>query len=326
MKYAIIGTSWITQAFIDSANTLKDFTLGGVYSRSLSHAVEFASKNNCDYAYDDLTTLAKSGVDAVYIASPNSLHYEQARLFLTHGKHVICEKPAVVYPQQARELYRLAEERELVFLEAIIMLHQPPLAAVKSAFAKIGPVLSARLDYSQYSARYQKYLDGENPNIFNPKFAAGCMMDLGVYVVYAALGLFGRPQKIDTKAQLLENGADISFSSIFRYPDKLVTLTGSKAGESYLGSEVMGTKGTITFGLVSNFTDITVHFNNGATQTIAGDIPRLTLMANEAKDFKRYIEQPEQSKQEYAYARELCIAVSEVMSEMRDQAGIVFPD
>ena len=168
MKYAIIGTSWITQAFIDSANTLGELTLGAVYSRSLSRAVEFASKNGCDYAYDDLDTIARSGVDAVYIASPNSLHYEQAKLFLSHGKHVICEKPAVVRPEQLLELHDLAHENGLVFMEAIMMLHQPCLKTVKDALSRLGRIDTARFDFSQYSSRYQALMDGELPNILQP--------------------------------------------------------------------------------------------------------------------------------------------------------------
>ncbi|MDY3004082.1 MAG: Gfo/Idh/MocA family oxidoreductase [Christensenella hongkongensis] len=324
MKYGTIGTGWITQAFIDSANTMNNFELAGVYSRDILRARKFAAKNNCAVAYDDLERLATRDIDLVYIASPNSLHYKQCRLFLENGKHVICEKPAVVYPDEARELYHIADKNHVIFLEAIIMLHQPQFHTVKTSLKKIGPILSARLDYSQYSAKYQKYLEGENPNVFNPKFASGCMMNLGVYIIYTALGLFGRPDELFTQAQLLDSGADISFCSIYRYPDKLVTLTSSKAGQSYLGSEIMGTLGTMTFGLVSNFTDITIHYNNGTTERIADDVPRLTLMANEIRDLIRYIEKPEETYHEYTYIRELCIAVSEVTAQMRRQAGIIF--
>lgn len=327
MKYATIGTSWITQSFIDSANTVDGFDLAGVYSRDLKHAQEFAAQNGCDTAYDSLQALAQSEIDVVYIASPNSLHYEQAKRLLENGKHVVCEKPAVVYPAQLRELYALAKEKNVIFMEAIIMLHQPQFAAVREALSKIGPILSARIDYSQYSSRYQTYLDGENPNIFNPAFAGGCLMDLGVYVVYAALGLFGVPQQISTQAMLLQNGADISFCSVYRYADKLVTLTSSKAGESFLGSEIMGKKGTITFELVSNFTGVNVHFlKDGSVQQIAPDVPRTVLMANEIKDLIRYITQREASSEEYAFTQELALAVCETMQQMRAQAGIVFPE
>lgn len=326
MKYAIIGTSWITQAFIDSANTIEDFTLGGVYSRSLAHAVEFASKNNCDYAYDDLVTLAKSGMDAVYIASPNSLHYEQAKLFLTHGKHVICEKPAAVWPEQLRALHDLAHENGLVFMEAIMMLHQPHLGAVKNSLEKLGKIETARFDFCQYSSRYQSYIDGNLPNIFNPHFATGCMMDLGVYVVYPAIYLFGRPKEIITRANFLPSGADISFSSLFIYDDKHIVLTASKAAESRIGSEILGNKGTMTIGTLFQLADIGIEYIDGKRETIIGEIPRLELMANEAKDFIRYVKRPRESARELALAQQLSLTVLETIAEMRRQAGIIFPE
>ena len=326
MKYAIIGTSWITQAFIDSANTLKDFTLGGVYSRSLSHAVEFASKNNCDYAYDDLTTLAKSGVDAVYIASPNSLHYEQARLFLTHGKHVICEKPAAVWPDQLRELHDLARENGFVFMEAIMMLHQPHLGTVRESLKKLGKIGLARFDFSQYSSRYTAYLGGDLPNIFNPEFAAGCIMDLGIYVVYPALYLFGRPKEIVTRASLLSSGVDAGFTSLFVYEDKQVVLTASKAAESRIGSEILGDRGTMTIGTLFQLSDIGITYLDGKKEPITGGVPRLTLMANEARDFVRYIKRPQESAHELGAAQQLSLDVLETLTEMRRQAGVVFPE
>ena len=56
----------------------------------------------------------------MYIASPNSLHYEQSKLFLQNGKHVICEKPITVEPEQLEELQQLAQQKQLIYLEALI--------------------------------------------------------------------------------------------------------------------------------------------------------------------------------------------------------------
>lgn len=325
MKFATVGTSWITQAFIDSANALADFSLGAVYSRSLSRAIEFAAKNKCDYAYDDLDTIARSGVDAVYIASPNSLHYEQAKLFLSHGKHVICEKPAVVLPEQLRELHDLAQENGLVFMEAIMMLHQPCRKAVKDSLEKLGKVETARLDFSQYSSRYQSFMDGNLPNIFNPKFATGCMMDLGVYVVYPALFLFGRPREIVTHANFLSSGADISFTSLFLYDDKHVVLTASKSAESRIGSEILGNKGTMTIRTLFQLSEIDIEFLDGSKEHLIGKVPRETLMANEIRDFIRYVQDP-QAAPELQAAQQLSLDVIETLTQMRAQAGIKFPD
>lgn len=326
MKYATIGTSWITQAFIDSAKEISSFELGGVYSRELSHAVEFASKNGCDYAYDDMETLARSGVDAVYIASPNSLHYEQAKLFLTHGKHVLCEKPAVVWPEQLNELHNLAEENGVIFMEAIMMLHQPYLSEVEEALGTLGRIGLARFDFCQYSSKYDALQKGSLPNIFNPQFATGCMMDLGIYAVYPAIAFWGKPDEVFARAVILPSGADISFSGVLVYPDKQVVLTASKSAEGRIGSEILGNKGTMKIGKLFMLSDIEVEYVNGKKKRIADDVPRTTLMGNEARDFIRYIKHRAASAEEYKKAHEISLAVIETVTEMRRQAGIVFPE
>ena len=55
---------------------------------------------------------------AIYVATPNTLHYENCKLCLEQGKHVLCEKPFTISPEQAQELYRLAEEKHLFLMEA----------------------------------------------------------------------------------------------------------------------------------------------------------------------------------------------------------------
>ena len=78
-------------------------------------AEQFAEAFGGADLYDDLERMAQSDIDAVYIASPNSLHYSQSKLFLEHGKHVFCEKPLTVMPWEAAGLAALARERGLSF-------------------------------------------------------------------------------------------------------------------------------------------------------------------------------------------------------------------
>ena len=96
VKYATIGTSWITGEFIGGASLVDGLQLAAVYSRSEERGKAFAASLAGVSVYTDLEKLAASDIDAVYIASPNHLHYPQSRFFLERGKHVICEKPAAL--------------------------------------------------------------------------------------------------------------------------------------------------------------------------------------------------------------------------------------
>lgn len=102
MRFGIVGTNWITERFIQAAMETDEFSLTAVYSRTEDKGKAFADKYNSQpEVFTDLAQMAASDqVDAVYIASPNSLHAEQAILCMNHGKHVLCEKPLRLIQQR----------------------------------------------------------------------------------------------------------------------------------------------------------------------------------------------------------------------------------
>ena len=90
IRFAVVGTNWITKQFVDAAHETGKYKLTAIYSRSLEQAQAFANDYPVEHLYTSLEALAQSdAIDAVYIASPNSLHFPQTRLFLSHQKHVI---------------------------------------------------------------------------------------------------------------------------------------------------------------------------------------------------------------------------------------------
>ena len=97
INFGIIGTSWITDSFIECAQATSKWNLAAVYSRTEESAKKFAAKYESQKVelYTDLNKLVNdSNLSAIYIASPNILHYEQAKLALNAGKNVILEKPS----------------------------------------------------------------------------------------------------------------------------------------------------------------------------------------------------------------------------------------
>lgn len=79
MRFGVIGTNWITEEFIQAGQEVEGFSLQAVYSRTIERAKEIADKYHAPFAYNSLEEMATSkNMDAVYIASPNSCHAEQA--------------------------------------------------------------------------------------------------------------------------------------------------------------------------------------------------------------------------------------------------------
>lgn len=325
MKYATIGTSWIAEKYVSAAKTVLGIELAAVYSRKQETAEAFAGKTGAPRTVTDPAALAADPeIDSVYIASPNRLHYEQSKMMLQAGKNVICEKPATTTAAQMRELYALAEAKGLVYTEAIMSIHTAAFPAVKEALGRLGRVRTARLDFCQLSSKYPLYLAGRNPNIFNPEMHAGCLMDIGVYNLYLAAALFGKPETILSDAVFLDNGADAAGAAVFRYPALSVSMCWSKVGQQYAPSEIVGDAGTLQIGSISQLTGVKLITKEGAAELVPEDLSRDDVMRGEAAFFLRMTETKDLTDPEYLFAKETALTVRETCDEIRKQNGFAF--
>lgn len=138
----IIGTNWITHDYVSHAQATGQFQLRAVYSRKEETAKEFASKysSNPDIAiHTTIESLAKDdGVQAVYIASPNSLHYEHTKAMLNAGKNVVLEKPSVCTSKELDELFQLAYSKKVVLVEAYRHVHEVNFKILKKNLERLG--------------------------------------------------------------------------------------------------------------------------------------------------------------------------------------------
>ncbi|MDB1125513.1 Gfo/Idh/MocA family protein [Vibrio algarum] len=323
INLAVIGTNWISEKFVEAAKDSNQFTLSAVYSRQIESADGFAKEHqapDCNF-YNNLEELgADKRVDAVYIASPNSLHCEQAILMMEHGKHVICEKPLASNIDEVTRMYSVAEKYNVVLFEAFKTEFLPNFEELKMSLASIGKVRSVHLSYCQYSSRYQKYLNGENPNTFNPLYSNGSIMDIGFYSVSTAVSLFGKPDKIQASAKLLDSGVDAHGTVILEYPNFIVSVQHSKVSDGNIASEIQGEDGVILIQDFSECTGFTIHKREVSPQTIHVE-QEDNSMIYEAIAFA---EQVRDGAMNYAYVQR-SLEVSEVITEIRKQTGVIFP-
>ena len=326
LRFGTVGTGWIVDSYIEGALDCGLWQLNAVYSRKRETGLAFGGKYGVNTVFTDIGEMAASDcIDAVYIASPNSLHTAQARTFLEHGKHVICEKPLSAHGEDVRALQALAAEKGLIFLEAIMFMHLPQRKLLMDALQEVGDLSMVKLDFCQRSSKYDAFLRGELPNIFNPALETGALMDLGVYCIYPALYLFGLPEKEQITAHLLSSGADGGGVLAMQYPWGLVNIVYSKTGQAAANTDFQGMKGTVSVESISRLANIEVIENDGTRRAVCGEEPKYKLMGYEAKDFYRYITEPEASAAEYAECCRLAVAVSEYMEKLRSLAGIRFP-
>jgi len=323
IPYAIVGTSWIAEEFF-LASLHSGMVLSGVCSRSRETGLAFARKIGADVpVYTSIEDLAAApDVEAVYVASPNIFHAAQSEALLNSGKHVLCEKPITVNPDELERLQAIAREKGLVYMEAIMYLHTPARQAVKDALPELGEITGAHFDFSQLSSRYNELAAGGLPNVFNPAMRGGALNDLGIYCVYPAMDFFGPPLDIQAQAHMLSTGADGAGAALLRTPGCPVTLTWSKLGQSRGVSQIMGTKGTITIRSLSQFQGITLHPREGEPHELAPfpQSKHSDTMRHEARAFCDYIAgRPAAVPYEEACA--LALAVARAMEEVRQAWG-----
>lgn len=244
VRFGIIGTNWITDRFIEAAKMVQGVKLTAVYSRTRERAEEFANQYNVPKRFTDLNEMAASSdLDAVYIASPNSFHTEQAILFLQNGKHILCEKPLATNVTEVKRMIQSAKDHHVLLMEAMKSTLLPNFKVIQDHLHKIGPIRRYFSSYCQYSSRYDKYKEGIILNAFNPKFSNGSLMDLGVYCLYPLIVLFGEPKEIKAASIILDSGVDGEGSILLKYDDKDAIIMYSKITNSYLPSEIQGEKG-----------------------------------------------------------------------------------
>lgn len=321
IRFAVVGTNWITERFIDAAHESGKMKLTAIYSRKLEQAQAFGANYPVEHFFDSLEALAQSDViDAVYIASPNSLHCQQSLLFLSHKKHVICEKPLASNLREVEQLVACAREHQVVLFEAFKSAHLPNFLALQQALPKIGKLRKAFINYCQYSSRYPRYLAGENPNTFNPRFSNGSIMDIGYYCVASTVALFGAPQSVLASATLLDTGVDAHGSVCLNYGDFDVVISHSKVSNSTIPSEIQGEEGTLVIDKISEVQGV-VLTPRGEHSQVLTQPQHINTMLYEAQVFADLVEQ----QQVEHVGLENSLIVASLLTEIRRQTGVVFP-
>ena len=251
LKLGIIGTGAISHHFVDAAHTSGEYQLVAVYSRKIETAEKFASHYQNVTLFDQLEDFFKYSFDIVYIASPNSLHFSQAKIALVAGKHVILEKPAVTQPKEWKDLLQTAQKNQRFIFEAARNYHEDAFATIKNFLAD-KHVLGADFNYAKYSSKMPNLLAGDTPNVFSDRFAGGALMDLGIYPIYAAVRLFGKSTHATYQAQKLDNSIDLNGDGMLYYPDYQVHIKAGKNITSNLPCEIYTTDGTLTLDTIEH--------------------------------------------------------------------------
>ena len=246
MKLGIIGSGMIVQEFLPSLVKLEDLEILGIQGTKsgIEKVEEICKKYNIPNFTDNFDELCNFGIDTVYIAVPNFLHFEFCKKALEKGINVIVEKPITTNYREAKELEKLAKEKKLFLFEAITTLYFENYKKIKEWISKIGDIKLVQSQYSQYSSRYDAFKRGEILPVFDPQKAGGALMDLGLYNLHYVLGLFGKPENVKYYANI-ERNIDTSGVLIMKYKNFSAMCVCAKDSEGERIGVIQGSEGKI---------------------------------------------------------------------------------
>lgn len=323
VRFAVIGTNWITSALISAGRTVAGFSLAAVYSRTPQRAEQFAAEHGAPRWHSSLSALGgDANVDAVYIASPNSLHAEQSIAMLEAGKHVLCEKPIAANASQARAMFQAARANNRLLMQAYTTPFEPNFAAISAALPRVGRLRRAVFNKDQYSSRYDRVLAGEVPNAFDPRMAAGSLVDIGLYTIAPAIHLFGSPERIQATGIMLPSGVDGQGTVLLAYDGFEVVCLHSKIAGSPAWSHIEGEAGTISFDDASVPTTVELTDRSGRVHDLTRDQSE-HHMRYEVEHFVGLVRAG--ASQSPVHTPERTLAVMEILDQARAQVGVRFP-
>ena len=316
----IIGSGNIAGVMADTIKRMKNVRLYAVASRSKVKADVFAEKYGCKKAYGSYEELASdSKVDLVYIATPHSEHYENAKLCLLNGKPVLCEKAFTANAAQAKELIRISQERRVLLAEAIWTRYMPMLATIREVLGSgiIGEpkTLTANLGYLiERVARLQE-----------PALAGGALLDVGVYTMNFASMIFGDDiETIESSCTYTKTGVDEQNSITIYYKDgRMAVLNSSMISLSDRKGIIYGTKGFAIIENINNYESITV-FDPRYKEIASYKRPRqISGYEYEVEACIKALENGEIECGEMPHSE--IIRMMEIMDGLRAKWGIVYP-
>ena len=218
IKWGIAGTGRIAHKFAQDFDYVPNGEVVAVSSRSQQSADAFANQHGVSIAhagYENL--LLNPAVEAVYIASPHTCHYQNVADAITAGKHVLCEKPFTINPQETRDLIALAEKSNVFMMEAMWTYFLPAIHKAQQWVdeGRIGTIRQIKADFG-----YPLLPFDPDRREYDAEMAGGCLLEMGIYpIALASLFMPHDPVGMQVHAHFAPNGVEDEVAMIFDYGD-----------------------------------------------------------------------------------------------------------
>lgn len=242
-NWGIIGLGKIAHKFAKDLEVLPEARVHAVASRSLERAETFAGQYGAPHAFGSYEEIVSCpDLDVVYIATPHVSHHQNSIYCLRHGLPVLCEKPFAMNTREVEEMITVASDNDVFLMEAMWTRFLPTIEKAMELIesGRIGEVLSLKADFG--------FRGTFNPKsrLYDQALGGGSLLDIGIYPVFLALLLLGRPARIRAAAHLGDTGVDEEIGILLQYPDgRLAHLHSSILARTKTEAFIYGSTGTI---------------------------------------------------------------------------------
>jgi predicted dehydrogenase len=243
IRWGVIGTGGIAHTFARDLRMIDDGVVVAVGSRTRATAESYGAEFGVARCYSSYEEVALDPeVDVVYVATPHTLHHDNAMLALDHGKPVLVEKAFTMSGAEARDLVDAARSRGLFLMEAMWTRFLPHVVAIRELLARgvLGEVVSVIADHGQWFEKNPEF------RLFAPGLGGGALLDLGVYPVSFASMVLGTPHRVTAMIEPAFTGVDGLTSMIFGYESGAqAILTCTSLAKSATRASIVGTDARI---------------------------------------------------------------------------------
>lgn len=268
-----------------------------------------------------------ANIEVVYVASINSAHLEMVKLFLNHGKHVLCEKSLGVNVKEVKEMLDLAKSKNLFLMEAIWSRLQPGYLRLKEELDKgsIGKVLQVNVEFG-FDISFI-------PNVAKKEMGGGATLAMGIYCIQLIQLVYNgeKPGKILAGGHLNDQGVDMNVSGTLLYSeDKTASFQYHVNMSNGCEAVIYGTEGKMKLKFPLMCPD-GLELKDGSVEKFTlppegskfkYNLPNSAGLRLEAQHVRECLLQGFKESPKLTHAETLVIA--EIMEECRKQVGVVY--
>ena len=211
LKIGIIGAGGFARFAIQAFIKLPGVNCVGVYDKDLKHAQSLAKKAG-GKVFNNIREFYQSGeIDLVYIATPPYLHYEQSKAALLAGKHVLCEKPAALKSSEAKELIKIAKEKNLLYVVNLMQRYNP-------LYQKVRDIIDKKILGNFLHGFFENYASNETLHpghwMWDNSMSGGIFIEHGVHFFDMFTGWLGRGEIIAAQKKRLPGYKEILYNRV----------------------------------------------------------------------------------------------------------------